>query len=700
MAQVTISQAFQLALQHHQAGRLQEAEQIYRQILAHQPGHADALHLLGVIASQVGRFEVAVDLIGQAIAQKPNVPEMHNNLGNALKDLGRFEEANAAYRQAIALKPDFPEAHSNYGNVLVDQGRLEEATVVFRQAIALRPNYPEAHYNLGNALRVRGHMDEAIVAYRAAIRLRPNYVQAQGNLGVALKVQGLLEEAIATFRQALALNPNLPETHNNLCNALREKGCLDEALVACRQALALQPNLPEAYCNLGNVLSDQGCHDEAIAAYRQALALNANLSDAHCNLGGMLKEKGQFEEAIAACRRALELKPNYPEAYLNLGNALREQGRLDEALAAYRQALALKPDDAAAYSNLAIVLSDQGCLDEAIGAYRQAITIKPNYPEAHKDLALLLLLRGDFAEGCKEYEWRWRCKNYHSPVWNVPELLWDGSDLAGRTLLLHAEQGFGDCLQFIRYVPQIAARAGGGKILVVCAPELRPLLQSMSGVAGWLVAGDVLPHCDVQCPLLSLPLVLGTTLENIPQGVPYLQAEAARVEWWRRELADAPPGLQVGLVWSGNPAHKNDRNRSVALAALAPLARMPGVRFYSLQKGAAGEQARTPPAGMELIDRTAELKDFADTAALVANLDLVIAVDTAVVHLAGALGKSVWTLLPFVPDWRWLMEREDSPWYPTMRLFRQRVRGDWGSVIDKVAKALVQRSLGPSTQHA
>jgi predicted O-linked N-acetylglucosamine transferase (SPINDLY family) len=322
MAQLTIQQAFDQALQHHAAGRLQEAEQLYRQILAQQPAHVDAKHLLGVIAHQAGRNDIAIDLI----------------------------------RQAITLNPDYAEAHSNLGQALKDQGQLDEAIAAFRRAIALKPELPEAHSNLGNALREKGQLDEAIAACEQAIRLRPGYADAYNNLGNALKDKGQLDDAIAAYRHAITLKSDYPEAHSNLGNALREKGELDEAVAACERAITLKPGYPEAHCNLGNALKDQGQLDEAIATYRRAIALNSNFPEAHSGLGVALKDKGELDEAVAAFRQAIVLRPDYPEAHNNLGNALKDKGELDEAIAAFRRAIALRPRYAEAHSNLIYTL--------------------------------------------------------------------------------------------------------------------------------------------------------------------------------------------------------------------------------------------------------------------------------------------------------------------------------------------------------
>ncbi|MGD0390491.1 MAG: tetratricopeptide repeat-containing glycosyltransferase family protein [Tepidisphaeraceae bacterium] len=424
---------------------------------------------------------------------------------------------------------------------------------------------------------------------------------------------------------------------------------------------------------------------EAEQLYRQVLARQPEHADAMHNLGVISFQVGRNDVAVELIRRAIVLNPNYPEAYSNLGNVLTDKGELDEAIAAYRRAIALNPNLPEAHNNLGNALRDKGQLEEAVPVYRQAIALSPNFAEAHKNLSLALLAQGDFQRGGEEYEWRWKCKDLPPPR-DFAQPQWDGCPLEGRTLLLHAEQGLGDAIQFIRYLPLAAQR--GGEIIIECQAELQRLFQTIAGSCQIVARGQPLPAFDFHCPLLSLPRVFGTNLANVPKDVPYLHADAEDAGRWQHRLAEHAPLVKVGLAWAGNPTHKNDRNRSIKLARLAALGQMPGARFFSLQKGAAAAETKTPPAGMELVDWTAELKDFADTAALIANLDLVIAVDTAVVHLAGAMGKPVWTLLPYVPAWRWLLERQDSPWYPSMRLFRQPCIGDWDSVITRVVDAL------------
>jgi len=416
----TISEALAIAIQHHQGGQLQIAEQIYRQILQAEPNHADAIHLLGVIAHQVGKHEVAVQYIGRAIGVKSNVAAFHSNLGEAYRALGRIPEAIACYRCALQLKPNFAGAHYNLGVAFTEQGKLDEAVACYHQALELKPDYAEALNNLGTALKSQGKLDESLVYCRRALQLKPDFVAAHNNLGNALKDQGKLDDAVTCYRRALQLNPDSAEVHNNLGLALKDQGKLDEAVACYRRALQLQPEYAKAHSNLGVVfwgqgkldeavacyrralqlnpdfaevqnnlglaLKDQGKLDEAVACYRRVLQLKADSAEVHNNLGLALMDKGKADEAVACYRRALELKPGYAEAHNNLGNVFRDQGKLDEAVPCYRRALELKPDFAEAYNNLGAVFHDQGNLEEAVACYHRALQLKPDYAGAHSNL--------------------------------------------------------------------------------------------------------------------------------------------------------------------------------------------------------------------------------------------------------------------------------------------------------------------------
>jgi Flp pilus assembly protein TadD len=465
----------------------------------------------------------------------------------------------------------------------------------------------------------------------------------------------------------------------DLATQHHQAGRLPQAEQLYRQVLALRPDHADAMYLLGVVAHQMGHGDLAVDLIHRAIALRPNSPQAHTNLGNVLVDRGQLDQAIAAFRQAIALKPDMPEAHGNLGVALRKTGRLDEAIAAFRQAIALRPNHAQTHYNLAAALKDLGELDGAAAASRRAIELKADFAMAHLNYAFVLLMRGEYEEGWKEFEWRMRVPQVRQAR-DLPQPRWTGQNPAGKTILIFTEGGFGDSLQFIRYAPLVAAR--GATVLLECQAELAPLLKRVRGISAVFVRDQPLPAFDWQTPLQSLPLTFGTTVETIPADVPYLSAPPERIERWAKRLA-GDSSLKVGLAWAGSTVRGS---RSCPLATLAPLAAIEGVAFYGLQKRPAADQP--VPQGLRLTRLGHELGDFADTAAVVSNLDLVISVDTSVAHLAGGMGKPVWTLIPFVCDFPWLRDRLHSPWYPTMRFFRQSSRGDWNGVITRVAEAL------------
>lgn len=488
------------------------------------------------------------------------------------------------------------------------------------------------------------------------------------------------EQCVTLPRRGRTMEYTTIEDALKTAAAHHRAGELEKAATIYRQALKLHPSDPDALHLLGVVATQVG-HVDAIPLLREAISRRPRFPEAYEHLGNALQVRGEFSEAISCYRRAIELLPGFPEAWRNLGSALTGAGEIDEAVRCCRHALSLERGIPLAHYNLANALQLQGKGEEAIAEFRAAIAIDPDFAEAHGSLAQALLRRGELAEGYREYEWRWRCESFRSRgVRNFAQPQWDGSDLRNRTILLHAEQGLGDTIQMVRFVPKVVAR--GGHVIVECARPLLRLLQRAALLRDARIAespAEAQITFDVHMPMMSLPFALGVRSQaDIPANVPYLSAEP-------RQLTAT--GLKVGFVWSGSSAHANDRNRSIALHALAPLAR-DGVTYFSLQIGEAAAEIRTPPLGMKFIDMNDQIRDFADTAQIVAGLDLVICVDTAVAHLAGAMGKRAWVLLPFVADCRWMERREDSPWYPTMRLFRQRRPGDWRQVVSEIGIAL------------
>ncbi|MGA2229619.1 MAG: tetratricopeptide repeat protein [Tepidisphaeraceae bacterium] len=618
---MTVQEAFNAAVGHHNARRFHEAEVIYRQILSQQANHHPSLHLLGTLGHQVGQHAQAMELITKAISLSPNQPEYYASLGAVLADSGKPDQAISAYRHAIALKPTLVGAYNNLGNVLASTGQHDAAIQCYRQAMLLQSNFPDPFYNLANLYRSLGRFDDAIGLYRTALVLRPDWPAALNNLGLALKESGHAEDAVECFQQVLQRHPDYVEGVNNLADALCEMRAFDASLAASRRALQLRPNLPEAHNNMGNALTCQGRYDEAVAAFRNALAQ----------------------------------RPDYVEAYSNLGNAYYGKGEIDQAIAMYRTALALRPA----------------------------------HESAHWNLGVMLALRGDLEAAWPEFEKGWFSQRFARER-SFTRPLWEGEDLRGRLepsrptrIVLHSEQGFGDAIHFARYVPQVVER--GGEVILACQSELRRLFSGLANVREWVSPREPLPAYDLHCPLMLLGKAFKTTLENIPGRTPYLRAEPELSAKWREKMPQ-DGRRKIGLIWSGkeNP----DPFRSMTLEHLAPLAKVEGIWLCSLQTGEPAKQTDAGPPGLEVAQWTDELTDFADSAALIDNLDLIITVDTASAHLAGAMGKAAWVLLKSVPDWRWMLGRSDSPWYPSLRLFRQKRAGDWSGVMDEVIEAL------------
>jgi tetratricopeptide (TPR) repeat protein len=532
----------------------------------------------------------------------------------------------------------------------------------------------------GMALHQAGKLDEARRCYERVLQARPNDPNALHLLGLVCLASHQLHQAAAFVQGALKVLPRSAEAHCSLGRIYQAQKKPDEAIASYRQAVALKPDYLEAICHLATVHEAQGNLDEVIAAYQRALVIKPNFAGVHGNLGNAFLAQGKPDLAIAAYRRALAIDPNIAEFHNSLGIALKTLGRFAEAVIAYRRALALKPDYVEAHSNLGSVLQSLGKFTEALASYERAESIDPNYAEAHYNESLVQLLLGKFSIGWKKYEHRKReARNFARPEWRGE------TSLAGKSILLYAEQGLGDTLQFIRYVPLVAAR--GATIYLEVQPSLKDLLSPFPRVKATYGKGDALPDFDCCCPLLSLPFVFATRLNSIPVNVPYLDAPAESVKKWRGTLAPVK-APQVGLVWAGNPFHKNDRHRSIPLEQFQVVFDEPAVRFVGLQKLLTPTDGELLARRPEVVNLAPDIKNFADTAAIIAELDLVITVDTSVAHLAGALGKPTWVLLPLVPDWRWLLDRDDSPWYPGVRLFRQPAMHDWDSVLRRVRSEL------------
>ena len=542
---------------------------------------------------------------------------------------------------------------------LYESGRLGDAEAVLDRLLAEQPDHAPGLHLLGVIALRTGRIDRAIDRIIQAIRIDEGVARYHSHLGNALRLRGWPDKALACYRRALELRPDYPEATNNLGAALQDLGRIEEGAECHRRALEMKPDYPDALTNLGTALQELGRPQEAVVHHLAALSQDPEEAAFHNNLGTALQALGQIEAARESFERAVSLRPDYHEALTNLGNAHKDLGRLELALDHHQRALALVPD----------------------------------FADARWNRALAWLQLGDFARGWPEYDWRWLRRAKGQERWRpFPQPLWSGEAApAGGTIFVWAEQGFGDCLHFARYAPLLAKM--GWRVILEAPPPLARLFSSL-GEVSVIARGEQPPPFDVHCPLLGLPRAFATTMETIPAAIPYLSAQPGRAEEWGRRLSERP-GLKLGICWRGRPTNKRDRLRSLAAEAFAGLLDLPGLAVVSLQKD--GRPDELAALGHPL-DAGPELGDYADTAALVAGLDLVISVDTSVCHLAGALGMPTWTLLEFAPDWRWLLGRDDSPWYPSMRLFRQPAPGEWPAVIARVRDALRQRIGTPPGQ--
>ena len=643
-------------LGHHRAGRLTQAAACYGRLLSQNPRNADALHLSGVLARQEGRLDASERLIRSAIQLSAGVSTYHYNLARTYALQGRRSEAQKSYRRAIGLNGRDADSMQMLAQLLDEPGEAAEAIELCKRVIELSPDREAVYLHLAFLLRSRGEMLAALVIFRSAVELFPNSSDIHFDLGKTLYEAGRPEECIPCYERVLALKPDDAEAHNCLGRVLHERGELGLARESYLRAVTLNPEFAEALSNLGALQMDAGEYKTGEAVLRRAIALKPELWNAHCNLGSILARQGDALGAIAAFRNVLMVNPRDLPTLCSLGFTLDALG--DEAGAA--------------------------------SCFRLALEVQPESSLARFNLSSHLLLDGNFADGWREYEQRWLVRQFAGKREPFAQPQWRGEPIRGARIYVYAEQGLGDTLQFVRYVPMLVEL--GAEVLLEVQPPLVALLGEVHPAVRVIVKGERPQDVDWHSPLLSLPGAFGTDLSNIPASVPYLQADAGRCADWSRRLA--AKSLRVGVVWTGNPEHTRDRLRSIPFSQFRRLIGVEGTTLYALQKDLTLAQREEIASAGKMVDLGTELEDFTDTAAIVANLDLVITVDTSVAHLAGALGKPVWILLPHAPDWRWLRERGDSPWYPTARLFRQTVAGQWGGVLDQVERELQALVLG------
>lgn len=628
-----------------------------------------------------GHFREAEMLCRQVLLAVPRHPEATRLLGKVMWNTRRPGQALALFQSAVDIDPTSLGGRFILAEALKATGQERPAEWQLAEAVRLFPDHPEPWFRLGTFRLELGRAVEAVDALKRAAQLRPDFGAVWANLGVALAGLERLGEAKDALEHAARYCPQSSAVHTNWGSVLRQLGELPEAEDTCRRALELDPNNVDAACGLGEVCLEADKPEDAADAFRHAVRLAPDNHDARCRLAVAYMQANQYLRAEETCRQVLDRNARLADAWNVLGSSLKNQGRLDEAERALRQCIAIDPDHAEGQYNLGNVYALREEHDQAVACFDEALSITPDAPQTVYNRSLSLLAMGRLADGWAGYQRRLELETFDYLRCLQP--LWDGRNLGEKTLLVHYEQGFGDSIQFVRFLPWLRALAG--RVILCPQADLDRLLADAPGVDRIVDSLDTEPFAAVT-PLLSLPYFLRELAPPIWPARPYLQAPTERMTAWQGIRRD--DRLNVALVWSGNPGHRNDAIKSFAFDTYAPLAEVPGVQFHSLQMGERAVQCRNLPRGMDLVDHSGRLGDFADTACVIEQMDLVISVDTAVAHLAGAMGKRVWLLLSRPADWRWGMDGVQSPWYPTMELFRQKQRGDWADVLARVRRRL------------
>jgi len=600
---------------------------------------------------------------------------------------GNYAESERISKEILQNDPHNARALNLLGMSLHERGLSDAGIVFIKKATEINPDYPAAHNNLGTVYRERRHFELSLPSIDRAIALNSTSPEYHLNKASVLLEMGDYEKALSSFQKTISLHPELVEAYIGRGAVLCKLQRFPEALASYDKAIEIQPSSAEGWEGRGSIFKELKNYDNALAAYDRAITLTPDLAGAWLGRGNIFIEFQQYDNAFAAYDRALTLKPDLAEAWLGRGNIFKELKQHDNAFAAYDRALTLKPDLAEAWLGRGNVLFELNRDDEALVCYEKAIGLNRNLAEAYFGKSLLKLALGNYDEGWALYEWRLKTKQ----VRHFSKQRWLGDiNLVGKTILVHSEQGFGDTIQFYRYLSKLKTLGCG--IIFETHASLVPLFESQKGDLKIITTGGDIPHFDVHCPLMSLPLAFKTTLETIPANIPYLIPSVEKIKRWQGKLG-AKNKPRIGLVWSGNPRYANDINRTIPLNLFVPIFGT-GAEFHSLQKDVREVDRGMLESNFPILDHAPSLIDFSDTAALIAEMDLVISVDTSVAHLAGALGKPIWILLPFHPDFRWMRDKEDSPWYPTARLFRQRQQGEWRDVIDRalleIKKLMVQ----------
>jgi tetratricopeptide (TPR) repeat protein len=669
-------------------GRLTEVAADYQQILKKNPKDVKALLGMGLVAVASGQTEAAIKMAGAAVRMAPRMGTAWVTLGQALKAAGRLQEAETAYREAISLDGMDPLARQGLGELRLAEEKGEQAVLEFDLALRRMPMMPAALMGMGNALAMVGRNEEAYGYYEKLLGMPSPEPEAEFSAAFVLSRMGRTKEAIRYYRRAVRRKPDFASAWMNLGCLLHDEGHDIYAESALQRAVELRPDMVNGWLNLALLERGRKQPEKAEEYLRKAFALNPEFVDTAVTWCQLRSTENDQAGAWAWLRWALLREPEHAEALNMQGILLHKDLRTEEAIACFARAEAL--GHRAATSNRANVLLDLGRMAEALAAHKKAAADAPDCAGARYNLALTRLRMGEWKEGWPEYEARWRFREVHSRQRVFRQPRWTGEPLHGEAVLLHAEQGLGDSIQFSRFAALVAAR--GGRPLVMVQQQVERLMAGLdcvrNGTGAQAITGRVAPKFDYECPLMSLPAVFGTTMETVPWSGAYLGAEPDLIREKWRQVPRSGAGPRVGIAWAGNPRYKADAHRSMKLETMLPLLETPGFEWISLQKDGALEQIASLPERVRVIDGSSREENLAETAALIETLDMVVTTDTCIAHLAGALAKPVWILLPHLSDWRWMQEIETTPWYPTARLVRQRRAGDWADVLGRVAEAI------------
>ena len=709
MKKFSVDKALLKAKSYAKKGKIEEAQKLYMIILHAFPKNNRAQkeldelnkfkksnttqdplqNIVNHLVSLYNQGQLSTIVQTQAYTEQyPQAFFLWNILGAAYQELGKTFEASKAFKRATQINPYFADGFSNLGITLHELGKLGEAIEAYNNALTINPVLPAAYFNMGITLQQQCMLDKAVEAYKKAIKIKPDYADAYNNMGNAFKDQDNLEKAIVAYYKALEITPNYAAAYNNIGMVYHDQDKLEEALEAYKKAINIKSDYAAAYFNMGITFQKKDELERAIKAYDKALAIKPDYAEAYNNMGMVYHDKDKQEEAIKAFKNALAIKPDYASAYNNMGMAFQDQDKLKDAIESFDNALAIDPEYAEAYNNKGSTLQKQGKLKDAIEAYDNALAIKPDYAGAYYNSSFVYNLKGEIKKGLKLFEYRFKKQK---ALTRAPreKLYWNGLEpIKGKHFLVYEEQGLGDIIQFSRYLPALVKK--GAAVTFMVTQKLHSLLRTMDSN---IILVDTLPnekHIDFEAPLMSLPFLLNTSLETIPSMETYLFADYTRVVSWGK-LLNAKK-FKIGICWQGSK-NKIDIGRSFPLSKFEGISKLPNVDLISLHKGEGEKQVQDVQFNLTTLgsEFDAGQDAFLDTAAVIVNCDLIITSDTAIAHLAGSLGCKTWLILKHVPDWRWMLNRTDSPWYPSITLYRQKFPGNWDDVFTSIEKKLLSK---------